>query len=218
MSDGYRDVAHVIRYDEERLKYCEKEIYDSERWLKRLENRRTEYTGRRRMSLMTIAVVGGVFGFFLLTFLLCWGTISNGHYSFTGPYGNSPVMAAAGMGILFCVIFLGIGLAASCIWHAVNIHKSRYYHDRTRPGEHPISELIAWEKQYLEKMMKERTVAVANYEADKRKVYENTNSYKPEEEKVIDFSELIKARNMRELEDKSYFADTFADLSDKRKR
>ena len=214
--NGYRDVAHVIRYDEERLKYCENEILESGMWIKKLENRRKEYSDRAKVSLWCIAVFGGLASICIVITLLAWGHVdSNGHYSFGGPYANDVFSGTLGMVLYLISVFLVIGLIASIIWNRVSIKNSRYYISRHRPGTHLISEVIAVEKAYIEKMQAERAVAAANYEADKRKVYENTNNYRPEEEAVIDFSELIKARETPEIEDKSYFADTFTDLSRK---
>ena len=209
------DEKSVLRYDEERIKYCQKEIDTAKERIKNIRYRENDYKNRYAKSTVALIILTAMLIVSLIALFILWSTRdARGHWKFEGP--NDLVGGSVGMGVYFVVIGFFFLEVMSIVWHIKNCKNKKYYFSRHDSQTKTYAQLYAEETSYIAKMHEEYLVAISNYEADRQRLMvDNVEKREREGNEHIDMSELLEQKDEAPSDGKAYFDEFFIDLSDK---
>jgi len=212
------DEKSVLRYDEERIKYCQKEIDTARERLKIIRYRENDYKNRYAKSTVALIILTTMILLGVILLLKMWGIYDElGRYTFRGPHDL--VGGSVGMGIFFITVVTFFLYVISLVWHIKNCKNKKYFFSRHDVQTKTYTELYAEETSYIAKMHGEYLVAITNYEADRQRLMvDNVEKREREGDEHIDISELLEQKDKTPEDGKAYFDEFFIDLSDKRRQ
>ncbi|MCR5743719.1 MAG: hypothetical protein K6F92_08405 [Lachnospiraceae bacterium] len=209
------DEKSVLRYDEERIKYCQKEIDTAKERIKIIRYRENDYKNRYAKSTVALIILTAILIVSVIALINLWSIPDErGRLHFAGPHDL--VSGSVGTGIYFVCYGFFILDVISLVWHINNCKNKKYFFSRHDVQTKTYAQLYAEETSYIAKMHEEYLVAISNYEADRQRLMvDNVEKREREGDEHIDISELLEQKDKTPEDGKAYFDDFFIDLSDK---